>query len=379
MPSIVTDVERPAGHSTPRPFVWRLVRVVAPTVAVVVLPLSIVTATAGATLSLSQAQQKAAQIESEVQATGAQVDALDQQYQAALAQKSSIDAQIAATEHKIAVSKSRIAKDRAVLRNAAIEAYVTSGASAGTNAIFDSNQTSALSSSIYDQVATGNLNISVADLTSAVAQLGTERKLLGTQEAQAAQAVAAAHGAFTKGQALEAQQQAALGQVKGQIATLVNEQRAAQAAAAQAAAAQAQAAAQVSSSPPPPSATAPPPAGGNAGTIAVRAAESQLGVPYVWGGEQPGVGFDCSGLTAWAWGQAGVPLPHYSGAQMADSTPVPISALQPGDLLFYGPGGSTHVAMYVGGGEMIEAPFPGTVVRIDPVRLGTGFAGAGRP
>jgi cell wall-associated NlpC family hydrolase len=102
-------------------------------------------------------------------------------------------------------------------------------------------------------------------------------------------------------------------------------------------------------------------------------------VPYVWGAEDPGVGFDCSGLTAWAWSQAGVDLPHYSGSQMADSAPVPISDLQPGDLLFYGPGGSTHVAMYVGGGMMIEATLPGTVVRIDPVRFGTTFAGAGQP
>ena len=92
------------------------------------------------------------------------------------------------------------------------------------------------------------------------------------------------------------------------------------------------------------------------GAAAVAAAESQIGVPYVWGDESPGSGFDCSGLTAWAWGQAGVSLPHYSGAQMADSTPVPLSDLEPGDLLFYGPGGATHVAMYVGGGSDDRGP-----------------------
>ena len=97
----------------------------------------------------------------------------------------------------------------------------------------------------------------------------------------------------------------------------------------------------------------------------MQAAESQIGVPYVWGGESPkgsaSPGFDCSGLTAWSWGQVGVGLPHYSGAQMADSTPVPVSDLQPGDLLFYGPGGSEHVAMYVGPGTMIEAPYTGAI------------------
>ena len=115
----------------------------------------------------------------------------------------------------------------------------------------------------------------------------------------------------------------------------------------------------------------------------MQAAESQIGVPYVWGGESPkgsaSPGFDCSGLTAWSWGQVGVGLPHYSGAQMADSTPVPISDLQPGDLLFYGPGGSDHVAMYVGGGEMIEAPYTGATVWLTGLRLGAASrAPAGR-
>ena len=101
----------------------------------------------------------------------------------------------------------------------------------------------------------------------------------------------------------------------------------------------------------------------------MQAAESQEGVPYVWGAESPkgsaDPGFDCSGLTAWSWGQVGVGLPHYSGAQMSDSAPVPLNDLQPGDLLFYGPGGSEHVAMYVGPGTMIEAPETGQSVHRD--------------
>jgi cell wall-associated NlpC family hydrolase len=115
----------------------------------------------------------------------------------------------------------------------------------------------------------------------------------------------------------------------------------------------------------------------------VQAAESQIGVPYVGGAESPkgsaDPGFDCSGLTAWSWGQVGVGLPHYSGAQMSDSTPVPLNDLQPGDLLFYGPGGSDHVAMYVGPGTMIEAPESGESVHLTGLRLGGDFVGAGRP
>ena len=89
-------------------------------------------------------------------------------------------------------------------------------------------------------------------------------------------------------------------------------------------------------------------------------------MPYVWGGATPGVGFDCSGLTMWAWAQAGVSLPHSAAMQMASTTPVPLSDLQPGDLLFYsdGSGYIGHVTMYVGPGEMIQAEETGTSIMI---------------
>jgi cell wall-associated NlpC family hydrolase len=325
--------------------------------------------------TLSSAQAEAASLAAQIQTLGAQVDALDQQYESDLAKKAAIDQQITATEQQIAQSKDRVGKDRQVLHKAAIEAYLTGGTSAAASSLFSASQTAAMDSTVYTQVAAGDLNTSLANLNTALAQLGAARQTLQNQDEQAAHVVAAAQSAVQSAQGVEAQLQSKLDQVKGNIAVLVAQQEAAQAAAAQAAAEAAIAPPSVPSSLP-----APPPAGGGAGEIAVHAAETQLGVPYVWGGESPGHGFDCSGLTAWAWGQAGVYLPHYSGAQMADSTPVPVSDLQPGDLLFYGPGGSQHVAMYVGGGEMIEATFPGTVVRIDPVRIGTyDFAGAGRP
>jgi peptidoglycan DL-endopeptidase RipA len=81
----------------------------------------------------------------------------------------------------------------------------------------------------------------------------------------------------------------------------------------------------------------------------------------------------------WAWAQAGVNLPHYSGAQFNDTVPVPVSGMAPGDILFYGPGGDEHEAMYIGGGQMIEAPQTGELVHVTPIRLGGGFAGVRRP
>ena len=102
-----------------------------------------------------------------------------------------------------------------------------------------------------------------------------------------------------------------------------------------------------------------------------------LGVPYVWGGASR-YGVDCSGLVMLAWDAAGVSLPHYSGAQFADTIRIPVWDLKPGDLLFYGYQGDEHETMYIGNGLMIEAPYTGSYVHISPVRYDYGFAGAGR-
>ena len=111
-----------------------------------------------------------------------------------------------------------------------------------------------------------------------------------------------------------------------------------------------------------------PPPSGSGAAGAVRAAESRIGDWYQWGAAGPST-FDCSGLVMWAYAQVGISLPHYSGAQYDDTTHIPMSALQPGDLvLFSNPG--EHVAMYVGNGEIIEAAHTGTQVHIVPMYSG---------
>ena len=92
---------------------------------------------------------------------------------------------------------------------------------------------------------------------------------------------------------------------------------------------------------------------GHGAGAAVAAAESVIGDPYVYGAAGPN-SFDCSGLTMWAWAHGGVSLPHSSQSQYAGSTHIPISAIQPGDLLFYY-SDIHHVAMYLGNGQMMEA------------------------
>jgi peptidoglycan DL-endopeptidase CwlO len=128
---------------------------------------------------------------------------------------------------------------------------------------------------------------------------------------------------------------------------------------------------------PPRSSTSAPPAPSSGAQVALAAAYSQIGTPYVYAGASPETGFDCSGFTMWAWSQAGVSLPHSSAAQYASLPHVDQSDLQPGDLVFfYSP--IHHVGMYVGGGQMIHSPHTGAYVEVVPIYWDE-YVGAARP
>ncbi len=123
------------------------------------------------------------------------------------------------------------------------------------------------------------------------------------------------------------------------------------------------------------------------GLAALHYVEGQIGVPYVWGGETPGVGFDCSGLVQWAWAKAGIKIPRTTQSQWPAMVHVPLNALQPGDLLFYynldGDHAVDHVVMYAGSGPwgsstIIAAPYTGTNVSFAPI-FTAGLIGAARP
>ncbi|MFB4279205.1 NlpC/P60 family protein [Nonomuraea sp. MTCD27] len=133
------------------------------------------------------------------------------------------------------------------------------------------------------------------------------------------------------------------------------------------------------------------------GQIAAAAALTQLGVSFSWGGGSVkgptlGIGrgastrgFDCSGLTLYAWSRAGIRLAHYTGTQFRQGRKIPFAARRTGDLLFFGggTGDPTHVALFLGGGLMIHAPRTGDVVRrtnfLNTPYYRTTFRGAVRP
>ncbi len=119
----------------------------------------------------------------------------------------------------------------------------------------------------------------------------------------------------------------------------------------------------------------------------VRLALAQVGTPYVWGGTDPATGVDCSGLVQWVYRQVGIDLPRTAQEQFDATARVPRDQLQPGDVVFFA--GTyqssdwiTHVGIYVGNGQMVNAPTDGDVVRTMPVFSGfwgAHYAGAGRP
>ncbi|MFI9587289.1 NlpC/P60 family protein [Streptomyces sp. NPDC052236] len=101
--------------------------------------------------------------------------------------------------------------------------------------------------------------------------------------------------------------------------------------------------------------------------VAMMAVRTAIGRPYVWGANGP-YGFDCSGLTQWAYAQAGVALPRTSQAQRYAGRQVAPAEARPGDLVTYR-GDASHIAMYMGNGQVVHAPYPGAPVRYDPVGM----------
>lgn len=107
-------------------------------------------------------------------------------------------------------------------------------------------------------------------------------------------------------------------------------------------------------------------AGTSLGIDALRAALTRQGAPYVWGATGPRT-FDCSGLVQWAYRQIGIAMPRVAAAQQQVGTPITPDQAQPGDLVFFGDP-AYHVGIYVGGGQFLEAPQSGDVVKVAPLR-----------
>ena len=319
---------------------------------------------------LSNARAEAATIAAQLQSDSARLDQISQQYEEAQGRVQQLDSQIAQLQSAVEADGAKVQSDQVNLRHDAIEEYISNGDDQAIESLFASGNENSVVASQYSAVASANVNSAIDSLEIAKRALAAQEGQLQSDQAQAQAQLDAAASAQQSAQSIVSQQESLLSQVTGRIATLVSQQEAAENAADQASFV----------SRPSVSRNLPAlPAAGGA-SAAVRAAESQIGVPYQWGGEDPGVGFDCSGLTQWSWRQAGVGIPRTAQEQYDAIAHVSLGDLEPGDLLFwgYGTGDIYHVAMYVGDGDVVQAPQTGEDVQIDPIWT-SDLVGAGRP
>ena len=380
--------------------------------AAIALSSGLLVPTAARAQSVGSLRAQAAQLEAQIQQLGQQEAALSERYDGANYALSQTQAKVAAARSALRQALAKAGHARGVLQTEALDAYVSgSGGSPALTPLKSADQS--LLRAEYEQTLANNQTDAMDAYQAASLQASTAERLLHQQEKAQTADLRAIAGDKVKVQAAADQLQQLLGHDKGQIATLVAAQQAAQRraqeraaqlriqqqqqqqrqAAARAAAAAAAAATTTTTAPP---ATPPvvgstsgsgstsggsgsggsgsggsgftPPPSSSAAAVAVAAAESRVGDPYVWGAAGPNA-FDCSGLVMWAYAQAGISLPHFSGAQYADTVHIPMSALQPGDLVFFSNPGE-HVAMYVGNGMIIQAPYTGAFVEIVPMYPG---------
>ncbi|MHB8681177.1 MAG: C40 family peptidase [Acidimicrobiales bacterium] len=317
---------------------------------------------------LASARAQAAQVNAQLQADAAHLDALDQQYEAALSQVNQLQGQIAQDRNAIAQDQAQVVSDQQNLREQALNAYMTGAGQTGLATVFGAGGEQAAVTSEYKSLATGSLTNAVDGLNLAQQHLAQQQTQLQATESAAQNALDQVAASRRAAANTLASQQATLHSLNSQIAGLVAQQRAAQ----EAAAYQAYLG-RVGTS----HGGNLPPAGG--AQTAVNAAESQIGVPYEWGGESPGQGFDCSGLTQWSWRQAGVGIPRTANDQYHAIPWVSLANLEPGDLVFWGSGGyAEHVGIYIGNGDVVHAPSSGETVRVQAI-WANGLLGAGRP
>jgi cell wall-associated NlpC family hydrolase len=367
---------------------------------------------------VDDAQARVEQLADEIERLGEEVDRLGEDYVTALYEQDLATKAVADAQASVAAKQAALDELQGQLSVVAVNAFVSGGTTstfasmlASSGGISDEAQREHLTQVALDAGAE-----STDELDALVADLEDEQDRLEREQARAEELTRQVESARQSADGKVAEYQQALADAEVELgAALQAEQERREAAALAEAQAQAAAAAAAAATPSTGStggatATVPrgrgdsgattgtdtsgssgsessgsgstvttpsaPPPSSKAG-IAVQAALSQQGVGYRYATAEPGVAFDCSGLTSWAWGRAGVYLPHQSRAQYASVPHVSKDEAQPGDLVFYGsPIG--HVGIYLGGGQLVHATRPGDVVKVAAVRWSS-VVGVGRP
>lgn len=394
--------------------------------------------------ALADKQAEAERITRQLEEQGRRISILAEDYDEARVRIESLEGELTSARRKVAATDTRASAIRLRLKDQAVAAYMRGGSTQALAMLVGLDETDdiAVRSHYIRSLSSGATDV-LDELRAVKSQLDEQRQRLDAAQSEAKSAAVLAESKRQEASTAEAAQRKTLGQVQGELASLVEaetqrraeeEAKKAQAelaarkakadaaardaelkaAAARDAAAREAAARRatttttikaptVASVPGPvvtvrPTTTTTPstttlrptttttapsvaPSGGNtsppsAGAeTAIAEARRQIGKPYQWGGSGPET-FDCSGLTSWAWRAGGKSLPHSSRAQWTATSRVSIDAIEPGDLLFYGEP-IHHVGLYIGDGQMIEAPETGKNVRYGSI-FRRDLVGAGR-
>jgi cell wall-associated NlpC family hydrolase len=371
-----------------------------------------------------QAQELAAQI----QADGRRLDQMAEAVNAAQLRSQQLASQLAGVQADMAQSQAKAAAARAALKQQAVISYVVGGAPA-VSSIPNGPQDDPSLAISYAEIVTGGQRRALDAYREALAEQSTEAQQVLAAQRDASVNLQQLEAARSSAAQADASRRQALAQVTGQLAVLVAQIQAAQQAAARNAILTS--AGPATSGPPatapapttttrptpgpttrqynppatqpvssgsprttvapPPPTTAPASSGGASGgstpgvlspqapgaNKAIAYARAQLGKPYQWAGAGPD-SFDCSGLTMMAWEQAGVYFPHLAQDQYDMTQRESIAQALPGDLIFFGtPTNVYHVGLYIGNGQMIDAPETGQNVSIQSIYW-SNLLGAGR-
>jgi len=326
--------------------------------------------------SVESKRAEAAQVASELAGLDRQLMDLGAELESARFDLSKVEEEVAEAQVKVDQTNAELDRRRGEMRTFAVKAYQSGNDSPEFNALLTADGDTAPAKKSYIEITNGNRQDLVDSLSAMRRQAEDETDRLQQAQAEAKRVNDGIEQTKADAQRATDAQRVVNNRVQGELATLVREEEARRAAAAAAAAAE-RAAAEAAARPTAPAAaavSAPRSTGGGGGGTsspapgpsgpapiirgglegAIDAALSKVGSPYSWGSAGPN-SFDCSGLMVWAFKQVGISLPHYSGAQYAGTTRISRSQLQPGDLVFWGSGGSEHVALYMGGNQLVHA------------------------
>jgi cell wall-associated NlpC family hydrolase len=310
---------------------------------------------------LSAKRAEAARLAAELERSEIRLGQAAERVNVARIKADSLKRQVADAEAKMRQADQRSGQVKAQLKEAAVTTYMHGGQPPAEIAGGDPARAGA-----YVRALASSATDAIDEMRALKINMAQRRDELNKSRAAADAALIAVKADVRAAQAADAQMRASLSKVKGDLARLVAAEQARRSSRYQADATKRFANQKFGPIP-----------GVSAGaSAAVNFARAQLGKPYRWGGAGPD-SYDCSGLTMMAWRQGGVSLPHSSQAQYSGTTHVPLSAVQPGDLIFYY-SDIHHVGIYVGGGQIIAATHTGSYVKT----LSMYYAppvGAGRP